>query len=411
MSDEEKEREVRFQDYFDEQRRTARERMTVFAERGEAKRKYGHRPDMPPFEIFKFPDLLERAWGWDWLVPCLSSNRWGEYKKYLEVYYENNICNGTNDGEDGNGIAKLACIKMEHELVTMMKCCPKKFSDEISQSHKVTKCANEIGKMKCCEFPAAAIALKAATKGTNFIIDLLRNQGHYKDDNYDEIFFEIVTHRDFSLETMTRISNECSAAEESAMGSNVSNLVFGESNDKNCSENELAQNNNMQETEKTNQQKCSKENCVEGSTLDNIEEPKIEEHVESLIQDNVMNHIKHQSEVDVSKVGGCQDLMGLPAVEGGTSMAPAVQTVPAPAASMAPAVQTVPAPAASMAPVLQAVAASAIVPTTPPLAIIQEAYQAVAGVENRVEAIQHLRLIEKLVCVCIFLALYAIIMK
>ena len=55
MSDEEKEREVRLQDYFDEQRRTARERMTVFAERGEAKRKYGHRPDMPPFEIIKFP--------------------------------------------------------------------------------------------------------------------------------------------------------------------------------------------------------------------------------------------------------------------------------------------------------------------------------------------------------------------
>jgi len=88
--------------------------------------------------------------------------------------------------------------------------------------------------------------------------------------------------------------------------------------------------------------------------------------------------------------------MDLPTVEGGTSMAPAGQTVPAPAISMAP--------------VLQAVAASAIVPT-PPLAIIQEAYQAVAGVENRVEAIQHLRLIEKLVCVCIFLALYAIIMK
>jgi hypothetical protein len=55
MSDEEKEREVRLQDYFDEQRRTARERMTVFAERGEAKRKYGRRPYMPPFEIIKFP--------------------------------------------------------------------------------------------------------------------------------------------------------------------------------------------------------------------------------------------------------------------------------------------------------------------------------------------------------------------
>jgi len=89
--------------------------------------------------------------------------------------------------------------------------------------------------------------------------------------------------------------------------------------------------------------------------------------------------------------------MDLPTVEGGTSMAPAGQTVPAPAISMAP--------------VLQAVAAPAIVPTAPPLVIIQEASQAVAGVENRVEAIQHLRLIEKLVCVCIFLASYAIIMK
>lgn len=52
------------------------------------------------------------------------------------------------------------CIKMEHELISMMKRRPKKYNDEISQSHKIIKCANEISKMKCCEFPAAAIALK-----------------------------------------------------------------------------------------------------------------------------------------------------------------------------------------------------------------------------------------------------------
>ena len=54
--------------------------------------------------------------------------------------------------------------------------------------------------------------------------------------------------------------------------------------------------------------------------------------------------------------------MDLSGVEGGTSMAPALQIV--------------------LAPVLQAMAAPVVVPTTLHLAIIQEASQAAVGVEN-----------------------------
>lgn len=60
MSDEEREREAHVQAYFDEQRRTTRERMTDYAELAEAKRKYGHYPGIPLLEILKFPGRSAR---------------------------------------------------------------------------------------------------------------------------------------------------------------------------------------------------------------------------------------------------------------------------------------------------------------------------------------------------------------
>ena len=63
----------------------------------------------------------------------------------------------------------------------------------------------------------------------------------------------------------------------------------------------------------------------------------------------------------------------------------------------------------------QAVAPPSGFPTAAPLAIIQEGSQAtgVAQVENRIDnrILQQLRWIEKMVYVCIFLALYAILKK
>ena len=78
-------------------------------------------------------------------------------------------------------------------------------------------------------------------------------------------------------------------------------------------------------------------------------------------------------------------------------------------------VQTLAAPAPLQAVPLQAVAPPGGFPTTTPLAIIQEGSQAagVVQVENRIDnrLLQQLRWIEKMVYVCTFLALYAILKK
>ncbi|CAN6341170.1 unnamed protein product [Urochloa humidicola] len=55
MSAERKEREAILKTYWDEQRRTARERVLDFAELAEAKRKHGYHPALPPLEILNFP--------------------------------------------------------------------------------------------------------------------------------------------------------------------------------------------------------------------------------------------------------------------------------------------------------------------------------------------------------------------
>ena len=76
-------------------------------------------------------------------------------------------------------------------------------------------------------------------------------------------------------------------------------------------------------------------------------------------------------------------------------------------------VQTPTAPTPLQPVPLQAVAPPSGFPTVAPLAIIHEGSQAagVAQVENRIDnrVLQQLRWIEKMVYVCIFLALYAIL--
>ena len=78
-------------------------------------------------------------------------------------------------------------------------------------------------------------------------------------------------------------------------------------------------------------------------------------------------------------------------------------------------VQTPTAPAPLQVVPLQAVAPPGGFPIVAPLAIIQEGSQTagVAQVENRIDnrVLQQLRWIEKMVYVCIFLALYAILKK
>lgn len=54
MSAERMEMEAILKTYWDEQYRTAKERMLIFAELGEAKREHGYHLVLPPFEILKF---------------------------------------------------------------------------------------------------------------------------------------------------------------------------------------------------------------------------------------------------------------------------------------------------------------------------------------------------------------------
>ncbi|CAL4894881.1 unnamed protein product [Urochloa decumbens] len=335
ISAERKEREAILKTYWDERRRTARERMLSFAELGEADRKRGHLPALPPLEILNFTDLLGRAWGWDSLMPCSSLHYWLQYKKYLHDYYDHNISKVNDDlnlnGDDGNGLAALAdsCIMMEHELESMMMRRPKVSNDrELSLSCKITRCAHEISKMKCSDFPAAAVALKCitkeadlmcqllvcgctasalifcgrirehalsfmtlkgpehvaaaatmmgATKEANLICELLKNglDGHGSELLWSK------TIRDGALRAMIKISDEYSA-EDSTMGSIVEKNVSGESDDKNCSKDELVQDDNVKETEKINQK--IKEDGVEGNYLDKSVEQMME--VKSVNEDS-----------------------------------------------------------------------------------------------------------------------------
>ncbi|CAO2183479.1 unnamed protein product [Urochloa humidicola] len=164
-------------------RKTARERMTVWAERGELDRKHGYTKSQPPFEILGHPDLFERAWGWDTILPYHSSYPLTLYKKYLLDYYRHNAAaSDTNlhGDHNGSGLASLAgsCIKMEGRLMYMWESRHKEFfpSDDIEVrllSDKITKCVHQMTNEMESEFPAAAVALKCITKEAELMVECL----------------------------------------------------------------------------------------------------------------------------------------------------------------------------------------------------------------------------------------------
>ncbi|WVZ66047.1 hypothetical protein U9M48_015323 [Paspalum notatum var. saurae] len=292
-------------------------------------------------------DLLGRAWGWDSLIPYFSVDYWAQYKAYLHLYYTRNhpkVSNAGGDsnlnGDDENGLGALAasCIKREEELMLMIKRRPKLFNadDEISLSNKITRCAHEMSGMKCSEFPAAAVALKciekeadlmcelviygcttsdvmlcgkirkhalsfmtykgpehvaasatmmATAKEANLICEIFRNYCSLRANDY--IWCKTI--RRGAFRAMLKIFDE-SAAEESTVGK-IAQEQSAESDEENHSKNELVQNDNVQGTEKINQEteaeNSRKEDDMEGNYLDENEEPKVE--VESVIEDEGMN--------------------------------------------------------------------------------------------------------------------------
>ncbi|CAN6341169.1 unnamed protein product [Urochloa humidicola] len=92
--------------------------------------------------------------------------------------------------------------------------------------------------------------MMGATEEANLIYELLKNERAA--DHGSELLWS-KTIRDGALRAMIKIFNEYSA-EDSKMGSIVEKMAFGESDDKNCSKDELVQDDNMKETEKINQE-------------------------------------------------------------------------------------------------------------------------------------------------------------
>ncbi|CAN6210119.1 unnamed protein product [Urochloa humidicola] len=45
---------------------------------------------IPPLRIVRYPDLVEKAWGWERLVPYDSAIDMPTYVTYLNKYYEHN---------------------------------------------------------------------------------------------------------------------------------------------------------------------------------------------------------------------------------------------------------------------------------------------------------------------------------
>ncbi|CAN6297326.1 unnamed protein product [Urochloa humidicola] len=167
-----------------ELRRTARERMTSLADDCEYARKHKHASLIPPpIEMLDHPDLFERAWGWDMILPHNHTTPWSQFKKYLLAYYhhnqkEANAVGGADD--EGNGLASLArsCIEMEkHLLLLWNKYATIYPTDDLEMKQMIEKVINRAQEMlnaRKSEFPAAAIALKCITEEAELMCGWLR---------------------------------------------------------------------------------------------------------------------------------------------------------------------------------------------------------------------------------------------
>ncbi|XP_052160968.1 uncharacterized protein LOC127778411 isoform X2 [Oryza glaberrima] len=345
MSAAEERKRLALKEFWEEERRTSRERMLVFAERGEAYKKHGAHPMLPPFEITHLPDLLERAWGWDRILPYYPGSRsWPQYKAYLHEYYRRN-------GDDDNDLAALAdlCIKGENELMYLLNRRPQIFkADEITLSKKITNCAYQMVSMECSEFPAATVALKCITKEADLMCqsvvsgaattssmvtsnsirrcalrfmtykgpehvpatatmmaimkesELLRNNLLGKADTFDWSF----SVRNGGLSAMYKIYLELPTEEELRSGSTIGESVVNESDDRHCSENDIGKNNNLQEIEKINQGiilqetegiiQETKEDVVKVDNLDESKEHEVKE--DGVKRHNLDESLKQKTE-------------------------------------------------------------------------------------------------------------------
>ncbi|CAL4939427.1 unnamed protein product [Urochloa decumbens] len=207
-------------------RKNAREWMEVWAKRGEVAKEHGYSPTPPPIQILDHPDLFERAWGWDTILPYSMVHPLSKYKKYLQDYYNHNEKEtnaggfGLNGDDHVNGLAALAhsCTKMEDHLMFLWDRCARDLTtDEMEiklTSERITKRAREMINALESDFPAAAISFKCITKEAELMYQWLIS-GNATDTSSIAISNEI---RQCALSFMTYRKHEYIPAAAAMMG-------------------------------------------------------------------------------------------------------------------------------------------------------------------------------------------------
>lgn len=115
----------------------------------------------PPVSMILHRDLLEKAWGWERLLPdILGTVDWHDFKKYVEDYLQVNA-DKVAAGEDALRNAAKLCIETEKWLI---RSCGRHLSfEDLSLSTQIQNRARDLIQSDA-EYPAAAAALLSITK-------------------------------------------------------------------------------------------------------------------------------------------------------------------------------------------------------------------------------------------------------
>ncbi|CAL4966573.1 unnamed protein product [Urochloa decumbens] len=125
---------------------------------------------VPPVSIIMYRDLLQRAWGWERLLPKVrGSVDWDEYKRYLEEYWQFNAAKAV-DGKDALDAAANKCIEAENNLIR--SCVRHLTLEALSLGSQIKNRARGLIQSDG-EYPAAAVALLCITNEAELMYELL----------------------------------------------------------------------------------------------------------------------------------------------------------------------------------------------------------------------------------------------
>lgn len=123
---------------------------------------------IPPVCMVRFPDLLERIWGWERLLPEVhSSVEWHDYKTYLVQYLEKNA-EKVATGKEALVAAVSGCIEAERRFIRI---CDRFLSyEELCLTEAIKNRARLV--QSDGEYPAAAATLLAITKEAELMCEM-----------------------------------------------------------------------------------------------------------------------------------------------------------------------------------------------------------------------------------------------